>query len=222
MQTLPDIPRLYTALAEWLACLMCIMTVKRKVTGWKLAGVSTLFFVLQAVFLVLTKQTANHFWWLVCMAAAIVFMYDFIYFCSDMSRKDAAYYCVHAFVIAEFAASLEWQLDCYFYYALDLKNPLIGAICLIVVYSLVYVVIFLLYRRPKGHEEALGITNGELFSGVTIGLAVFMMSNLGFTTLNTPFSGQQMSEIFNIRTIIDLGGVAILYAYHVQRLDFRM
>lgn len=222
MQILPDIPRLYTALAEWLACLMCIMTVKRKITGWKLAGVSGLFFCLQASFLVLTKQTENHFWWLVCMAAAVIFMYDFIYYCSDMNRKDAAYYCVHAFVIAEFAASLEWQLDCYFYYSLELTSPMLGAVCLVIVYSLVYAVIFLLYRRPKGHDEALAITNGELFSGIVIAMAVFMMSNLGFTNFSTPFSGQQRSEIFNIRTIIDLGGVAILYAYHVQRLDFRM
>lgn len=31
-----------------------------------------------------------------------------------------------------------------------------------------------------------------------------------------------MTEIFNVRTLIDLGGVAILYAYHVQRMDLRV
>lgn len=31
-----------------------------------------------------------------------------------------------------------------------------------------------------------------------------------------------MSEVFNVRTLIDLGGVAILYAYHVQRMDLRV
>ena len=34
---LPDIPRIYTAVAEWLACLICILEVKRRVQGWKLA-----------------------------------------------------------------------------------------------------------------------------------------------------------------------------------------
>lgn len=37
---LPDIPRIYTALAEWLACLICISEVKRRIGGWKLAGIS--------------------------------------------------------------------------------------------------------------------------------------------------------------------------------------
>ena len=36
---LPDIPRIYTALAEWLACLICISEVKRRIGGWKLAGI---------------------------------------------------------------------------------------------------------------------------------------------------------------------------------------
>ena len=37
---LPDIPRFYTAVAEWMACLICILEVKRRVQGWKLAGIS--------------------------------------------------------------------------------------------------------------------------------------------------------------------------------------
>ena len=32
---LPDIPRIYTALAEWLACLICISEVKRRIGGWE-------------------------------------------------------------------------------------------------------------------------------------------------------------------------------------------
>ena len=33
---LPDIPRLYTALAEWLACIVCILEMKRRIRGGKL------------------------------------------------------------------------------------------------------------------------------------------------------------------------------------------
>lgn len=40
MNTLPDIPRFYTALAEWAACVTMILTVKRRTGGWKLAAVS--------------------------------------------------------------------------------------------------------------------------------------------------------------------------------------
>ena len=35
---MPDIPRLFTALAEWLACIMCIRELKPRITGWKRWG----------------------------------------------------------------------------------------------------------------------------------------------------------------------------------------
>lgn len=66
------------------------------------------------------------------------------------------------------------------------------------------------------------MTNKELLSCVIIGLAVFLMSNLGFVAVTTPFSGDGATDIFNVRTLVDLGGVAILYAYHAQVVDLRV
>lgn len=34
--TLPDIPRLYTALAEWLACMVYIQALPRRFHGWRM------------------------------------------------------------------------------------------------------------------------------------------------------------------------------------------
>lgn len=45
------------------------------------------------------------------------------------------------------------------------------------------------------------------------------MSNLSFLTADTPFTSQFTAEIYNIRTLVDLGGVAILYAYHIQHRE---
>ena len=35
--TLPDIPRIITALAEWLSCMVCVLTLNRRLKGWKFA-----------------------------------------------------------------------------------------------------------------------------------------------------------------------------------------
>ena len=102
---LPDIPRIYTALAEWLACLICISEVKRRIGGWKLAGISIGMLCVQSAFLYLTVD-AEGIWWMVCMAVAVAFMYGFLAVCCDISLKDTGYYCVRAFVTAELAASL--------------------------------------------------------------------------------------------------------------------
>ena len=48
------------------------------------------------------------------------------------------------------------------------------------------------------------------------------MSNLGFVAPDLPFYGNYSDQIYNVRTLVDLGGVAIMYAYHVQRMDLRV
>ena len=67
--TLPDIPRLYTALAEWLACMVYIQALPRRFHGWRMglwagAGLAAL-----TAFLILTGDLPIGFW-LPCMAAS--------------------------------------------------------------------------------------------------------------------------------------------------------
>lgn len=106
MTILPDIPRLYTALAEWLACLMYIIALRRRfgrtgtilIAGGWLAGLS--------VFLQVTGNVPLA-WWIPCMAAAVVGMYSLLYLCCSLTAREAGYCCARAFILAEFAASLE-------------------------------------------------------------------------------------------------------------------
>lgn len=218
---LPDIPRFYTALAEWLACLIFIIGMKKRYEGWRLAGISAAALIIQVLFLEVTKN-AEGVLWLICMAAAVGLMYGFLLLCCDTGLRLAAYLCVFAFVLAEFAASLEWQLDCFFYFYLGWNGRLFRGALLIVIYGLVLLTGRICFKNGNRTEEPVQVTGKELFSCVIIGLAVFLMSNIGFVSVTTPFSGQYATEIFNVRTLVDLGGVAILYAYNVQRVDLRV
>lgn len=218
---LPDIPRIFTALAEWLACLLCIFEMKRRFSGWKLMGISIAALIIQSVFLELTGDM-KEIWWMLCMAAAVAMMYFFIFLCCDENAKDVGYICVRAFVVAEFAASLEWQIACFFGFSVGMESGWMHLFCLVVIYTAVFAVTWWIFGRGAQRDEPLMVTNQELISYVIIGLAVFFISNVGFVPLNTPFGGQYMSEVFNVRTLIDLGGVAILYAYHVQRMELRV
>ena len=161
---LPDIPRIYTALAEWLACLICIIGVKRKINLKLLVGISVGFLVWQSAFLQLTAG-AEGIWWMVCMGAAVGFMYFYIAACCDITWKDAGYYCVRAFVIAEFAASLEWQLDCFAYYTLGWKTMWIRGGMLIPVsythlensYSYNHIRLRVFFGRERAEESSAKI-----------------------------------------------------------------
>ena len=109
---LPDIPRLYTALAEWMACLIFILPFKKRfspaVTGCLVAGA----FGIQSVILISTGGVRLIFW-IPCMIFAVFLMVAFVFCCCEIKLTDAAYFGMIAFVAAEFMASAGWQILCY-------------------------------------------------------------------------------------------------------------
>ena len=219
-QILPDIPRFYTALAEWLSCLLCMRELVRRFSGWRFWGIAGTVFLVQSVFLVLTGGLEGPVW-LMCMAAAVFLMFCFLRISCGSSSLDVGYVCVKAFVLAEFMASLEWQLHCFFYYGMGYESSWTGLLLLLAVYGGTCLVARGISSRYISGTEQMDTTGRELLFAAVIGLSVFLMSNIGFVYSQTPFSGKYASDIFNVRTLIDLGGLAILVAYHIQRLHLR-
>src|SRR5690625_659125 len=203
-ELLPDIPRIYTALAEWLACMVFISVVRRKVFGWKFIAFADGALVIQSVFLVLTKNLPIAFW-IPAMIVAIGMMFLFIYLICDISIVDAGYFTIKAFVAAEFVASLEWQVHFFLFNGKDM-NVLLELALLVVIYGCLFYLLHVLEKRHMPAEGNLNIRPRELLSTLLIGIAVFGVSNLSFVSAQTPFSGQYAQEIFNIRTLVDLGG----------------
>ncbi|GIP19266.1 sensor histidine kinase [Paenibacillus montaniterrae] len=217
---LPDIPRLYTALAEWLACIVYILPLKKQLKGWGLLAFSGGFLIVQSLFLLLTEDLPIYFW-IPCMIVAIGIMFYFIYTSCNISVQEAGYFSVRAFVAAEYIASLEWQVHVFIWQG----NPAPvwqETMLLLLIYGAAFAIIWLLEKRHIPEDGKLNIKPRELWSTVTIGAAVFGISNLSFVSTQTPFSGQYAQEILNIRTLVDLGGFAILYAYHIQLNELRI
>jgi len=217
---LPEIPRLYTALAEWLACIVYISQLKKQLKGWGLFAFSGGFLIVQSLYLMLTKDLPIYLW-IPCMIVAIGIMFYFIYTSCNISAQEAGYFSVRAFVAAEFVASLEWQVHVFTWQGKE--APIWQeTILLLTIYGIAFICIWLLEKRHIPDEGKLNIRQRELWSTVFIGAAVFGISNLSFVSTQTPFSGQYAQEILNIRTLVDLGGFAILYAYHIQLNELRI
>lgn len=209
-----DIPRAYTALAEWMGCMLFALQLKPRLTGSRYAAVAALGLAVQCVFLILTDDLPLALW-IPCMAAAVGLMLGLVFVLCDVPLQTAAYACIRAFVLAEFAASLEWQVHCFLW---PNDNPIFWQRLevLVMVYGAVFALMWFLELRLHSGETSLAITGRELLTAATIGVAAFAISNLSFVYSQTPFSGQNAREVFNIRTLVDLGGVAVLYAYHAQ------
>ena len=73
-----DIPRVYTAIAEWCACMVVLHSIKKdKMKDWKFWIVSFVVLTVQISFLQLTGNVAKYLW-IPCMMVAISLMYLFL------------------------------------------------------------------------------------------------------------------------------------------------
>ncbi len=209
---IPDIPRFYTGLAEWLGCMMILFTVPRRVSRTAFAALSSAVLAVLCGFLILTVDAPPGLAWIACMAAAVLIMFGFITGCADMTVVASVYCTSGAFLCAEFAAALEWQLHTWFSYITGL-NPAGSVIILACIYAAVFLTVFRILRSQLSAEYMSRITWKEAVSFLLIALITFIFSNVSFFLNNTPFSGQVMVDIFTIRTLVDLGGLAILFSF---------
>lgn len=208
-----DIPRFYTALAEWGACVIYICLIKKRFNNKITVALSTLFLVAQIALLVPTGDLPT-VWWIPCMVSAAFLMYIFIYTVGNVHSITAAYLCARAFLIAEFTASFQWQLDCYLNARVDVEHFVFAKIVmLVVIYTAIFVLVAFMEKPLMNPEYLNKITYKEFIAVIAIVAVAFTFSNLSFIWKNTPFSSGFRSDIFNIRTLFDLAGMTILYAY---------
>ena len=202
-----DIPRLYTAIAEWLACLTYCLVLKRRVSGVKFALISAGSLIVQSVFLVTTKSLPIYFW-IPCMLTAAMLMYLYMCLVVDDTKILIGYFCARAFLLAEFAASLEWQLASF----IGRRNPsrVLQIIILVTVYALVYAWAYYMELRIKRGIFQLEINRQELLVAIIIAAAVFAFSNLSFILSDTPFSAGVTADVFYVRTLVDIAGIMVL------------
>lgn len=217
---MPDIPRIYTAIAEWMACMLFILPIKKRFDNAKTGALMAVFLIVQSVFLMITGSVKIYFW-IPCMIIAVLLMIGFIYGCCEISLRDAGYFGMIAFVAAEFMASIEWQVICFFW---DGTVPAVAiqGVVLAAIYGCVAVILYKMLHMHLPKDGKMGISIKEYISGLVIAIAVFAVSNISFLTENTPFSGRYSFEIGNIRTLVDLGGIAILYAHLIQCCELRV
>ena len=90
-----------------------------------------------------------------------------------------------------------------------------------VLYTGIYVGYYFLERGHFPTDERLQINGKELLSAVLIALGAFAISNISFVMPNTPFSSAT-SSILYVRTLVDFGGLVMLFSMQEKREELRM
>ena len=208
-------PGYYYAIAYALSVFVIACTNERKIGRWKLAAVSCVQFALLLFFMTVTDGVRQELF-IPSMALIVVLLLGYICICNDFSLREAGFYCVKAFINGEFAASLCWQIYYYLRYVKEMQGEIFRWVELILVYAVIFTILALMELNLKKDLEELHITRRELLVVIIIAASVFAMSNLSYLDQNGLFSGTFVMDIFIIRTLVDLSGIAVLYAYHIQ------
>lgn len=208
-------PGYYYAIAYALSVFVIACTNERKLGRWKLAAVSCVQFALLLFFMTKTDGVRQELF-IPSMMVIVGLLLGYIYICNDFSFREAGFYCVKAFINGEFAASMCWQIYYYLRYVRGMHGEHWRWVELVLVYAVIFAILTLIELNLKKDLEELHITRRELLVVIIIAASVFAMSNLSYLDQNGLFSGSFVMDIFIIRTLVDLSGIAVLYAYHIQ------
>lgn len=220
MSVIADIPKHYTAIAEWLSCLIFVLLMGKRyskpVTAAIMGASALLLLVVQYLI-----GIAPLMLWIPGMAVALLVMYAMIRLCCKIPATDAGFYWASAFITAEFAASMEWQ--CYsFAHSKGLDSIGVQVLFLTAFYGVTFWLIYLMQRRRMGEGRNLEVTTKEVTAATVVAVGAFLISNISYVNTDNPFSGRMSAEIFYIRTLVDFAGVIMLYSLQNRWKELQM
>lgn len=205
-----DIPRIYTGIAEWTACFVYILLIadRRKETVRK-SVVCVLFLFALPVYLAVTGSIPIAFW-VPCMAGAAFLMLVFLKAASGKAMKKILFAGGRAFLLAEFAASLEWQLHVIVFDGRHGAFRWDQILLMLAAYGVIFAGAFYMERKMKTEEYLENLTGKDCVMSAVIAVLAFAVSNLSFVFSSAPYTAEVRNYIFTIRTLVDLCGIALM------------
>lgn len=220
--SLSETPGGVYAVAYVLGSLLFIIVNKKKFKILPLIGITIIFTAILVLFMELNHPVPA-IWFMPSIMAYILVMFTYIFIAMDVPIKSVIYYTARAFIVGEFIGSLSWQL---YYFSITntfvAHNIWVLILFIVTIEGVVFALLWVLEQRFKEEARDFTLNRRELISTIIIVIAVFAVSNLSYVYDNTPFSGQVAEEIFNVRTWVDFGGVALLFAFHIQITELHM
>ena len=225
--TVVNTPGYYYAISYWLSALVMILVHGcGKKDVWKYVhGVLSFISIFTVMFF---TDGIKQMFFMPLMVCVFLLMLLYIRMAGELPWRETGFFCAKAFINAEFAASLCWQI--HYFYTGDFSGQEVGTpeqmlwrvLHMIVIYAVLYILIYLLERYLKKDIEELQITRKELLVVYFVMIMVYCISNVSYVDVKSIFSAGTAMDVFIIRTLADLSGMAVLYAYHIQVKEIQM
>lgn len=225
--TVVNTPGYYYAISYWLsASVMIFVQGCGKIDLWKyLYSVLSFISIFTVMFF---TDGIKQIFFMPLMICVFGLMLLYMRMAGELPWRETGFYCAKAFINAEFAASLCWQI--HYFYTGDFSGLMKGTseqtawrlLHMVVIYAVMYILVYLIERDLKKDIEELQITRRELLVVYFVVIVVYCISNVSYVDVKSIFSGGTAMDVFIIRTLADLSGMAVLYAYHIQVKEIQM
>lgn len=189
--------------------------------GWRKWLFRTALSAVLITYMTLTKGVKD-LDFVITMTIVVTILYFSVRF-TVRDRLKAGFYCVKTFIYGELASSLCWLV--YYHLALRLEGlqTLPWQLAIMAVVFAAIIAGFYFFERVLYRDAVdLIITRRDLAIVLLTALIIFVVSNLGYLDPDGPFSGSYARDIFAMRTLVDLCGAALIYAFHSQLLEVRL
>lgn len=218
IEAIPNIPRIYTGLAEWLSCILLVYSLvpnKRRSSFYFMAFLTGIGQVLLQLFV----GSWPLFLWIPGMALNLLWMLLTFSLLVEIDFQKSFYLVCKAFIFAEFIASFSWQLFCYLLYAPSENQTMIRFSFMFVNYVILLLIYYLIERKSNHHLILDSIRRRETWTVFLTTLIIFTMSNIGFLLSNTAYAIGDVITIFIFRTLINLCGMLLIYIQERSRYE---
>lgn len=212
-------PGIVYAVSYWLSTMLIIFFLPKKYNTSVTAALSGIFLASISATMSVTDYTRGVLFFLY-LAIEVGMIIAMFYYSCDIDLLTALYYSIRAFLLGEFATSFAWQL--YFYFVNQRILVFSWSTILPVIGGAFAVIFFLAFELERWMDKVRSFSNIErrdVIGAVLILLITYAMSNISFVFENTPFSTNYSSEIFIMRTLADMGGLAVLTIYHLLLIE---
>ena len=217
MTHFPDIPRIYTGLAEATACLLVCFPLFIDMSWTKRLQIGLFTIGGQIILQILAGQLPLLFWTL-GMALNICWMFGAIYFIGIRQKKLTLYLTAKAFIAAELVASISWHLYCLTIYQQPVDNSWTQTGLVLFNSALVFWLFYLQDKKINPEELTKIIEKRDVWVAIFTSLSIFVLSNIGFILSGTRHF-QDSTSIFILRTTVNLSGILLLLTQESQQYD---
>lgn len=210
-----DIPRFFTALAQWGACIVYVFILDLRYGKRKTGLLSLLFLAVQCLLLKSTENLAI-IWWIPIIVASAAMMWLMLFTLCQGTFKDIVYVTSCAFLIAETVASAEWLIHYYVAYIYGYRQWYFVVGLLVAIYGVLFYLIRMIEKRLLKRANVFFVSLRDVYLFLVTIIFMFLLSNLSYVFPDTPFSSRLFYEVFRIRALIDMMGLIVIFIFQLQ------